>query len=129
MQCIPVVVTRSDSTFPLQSKLHPEQSFLMTVNCQRFHFYSHFNERSFLLTRHVRSLDAWSSLTGQPEKKPAKYMSSSYKAFTMQCHRTSCFCRFRNGTRKSDFVNAILADITFFISGKAEYCTCRWGRQ
>lgn len=119
VQCVPIVVTRSDGTFPLQSKLQPEQSLLLSVNCQRFHLYSHFNERRFLLTRHVRSLDDWSSLTGQPKKKPANYVSSSYKAFTLECHRTSCFCQFHNGTGKLGFVNAILADITFFYFRKS----------
>lgn len=113
VQGVSVVVTWGNSTFPLRSKLHPEQSLLLSVYCQCFRLFSHFNERSFLLTRHIRSLDAWSSLTRQPKEKPAKCVSSSEKWLTLECSKTSHFWYFQDGTEKLDFV---IADTSFLFN-------------
>lgn len=79
VQGIPVVITRGDGTFSLQTKLNPEQSFLLSVNRQCFQLFSYFNKCSFHLPSHIRPLDAWSRLTRQPKKKPAKYAFSNWK--------------------------------------------------
>lgn len=71
MQAAPIVVTGGYGAFPRQSQLHPVESLLLTVNGQRVCLLSHFNERAFLLTRHISSLDARGGLASQPEKKPA----------------------------------------------------------
>lgn len=68
MQAVPIVVTGGNGAFP---QLHPVEPLLLTVNGQRFCLLSHFNERAFLLTRHISSLDARGSLASQPKKKPA----------------------------------------------------------
>lgn len=74
VQDVPVVITRGNGTFSVQTELNPEQSFVLSVNGQCFQLFWYFNKCSFHLSCHIRPLDTWSHPTRQPKKKPAKYV-------------------------------------------------------
>lgn len=71
VQGLPIVITRGNGTFSLQTKLNPEQSFLFSVNRQCFQLFSYFNNCGFCMTCHIRPLDGF---TRQPKQEPAKYV-------------------------------------------------------